>query len=129
MLGLDAVEIARIKKIVDSETGPDFLPKVFTPRELAYCTHKGQYRYESLAARFAAKEAVGKALGVGIMTEADLTHIEVVNDEKGKPAVVLHAKAALLAQEKNIIGFEVSLTHTETTAYAVCLAKTAAVLG
>jgi len=123
MLGMDAVEIARIKKIVESDSGKHFLEKVYTPQEIAYCTYKGVYRYESLAARFAAKEAVGKALGTGIMTETDMTHIEVVNDAKGKPEIVLYDKALTLARERNILGFEVSLSHTDTMAYAVCLAK------
>ena len=123
MLGLDAVDIARIKKIVDSDTGENFLKKVYTKQEIAYCTHKGNYRYESLAARFAAKEAVGKALGTGIMTEADMTSIEVVNNAKGKPEIILHDKALVLAQEKNISAFEISLSHTDTMAYAVCMAK------
>ena len=122
MLGLDAVEVARVKKLVNSASGRRFLQKVFTPTELAYCTNNGKYRYESLAARFAAKESVGKALGVGIALGENLTSIEVVNDAKGKPAVVLHDKALALAKEKNISTFELSLSHTDKTAYAVCLA-------
>ncbi|MDR2431172.1 MAG: holo-ACP synthase [Candidatus Margulisbacteria bacterium] len=122
MLGLDAVEVARIKKIIDSGSGQHFLRKVFTPQEITYCTRSGGYRYESLAARFAAKESVGKALGVGIMTEADLTNIEVVNDAKGKPSIVLHEKALALAKAQNIAGFAVSLSHAGAMAFAVCQA-------
>lgn len=123
MLGIDAVEISRVKKIVDSKAGNHFLQKVYTENEIAYCTRGGRRRYESLAARFAAKEAVGKALGVGIALGETLNGIEVVNDAQGKPSVILHDKALELAQEKNISEFEISLTHTETMAYAVCLAR------
>ncbi|GBR76302.1 phosphopantetheinyl transferase EntD [Candidatus Termititenax persephonae] len=123
MLGFDAVDIARVRKIVETEAGEAFLKKVFTERELAYCRRGGQRQYESLAARFAAKEAVGKALGVGIGLGTDLTGIEVLNDAKGKPSIVLHDRPLELAREKNIENFAVSLSHTETTAYAVCLAQ------
>ena len=123
MLGFDAVDIARVQKIVEADAGEAFLKKVFTEKELSYCRRGGKYRYDSLAARFAAKEAVGKALGVGIGLGVDLTGIEVLNDAKGKPSVILRGHPLTLSQEQKINGFEISLSHTDTTAYAVCLAK------
>lgn len=122
MLGVDAVEIERIKKLIDSDAGEKFLQKAFTAGEMDYCTHKGKYKYDSLAARFAVKEAVGKALGVGVLTEIDLMDIEVANDVKGKPEVILQGRALALAKEKKIAGFEISLTHTTEMAIAVTLA-------
>jgi len=123
MLGVDAVEIARIRELADADSGEKFLQRVFTAGELAYCKPKGKCKYDSLAARFAVKEAVGKALGVGVLTELDLTDIEVVNDHKGKPEVVLRGRALALAGEKNIAGFEISLTHTSAMSIAVALAR------
>jgi holo-[acyl-carrier protein] synthase len=87
-LGVDIIEIGRIKQAVE-QSGKSFLDRIFTPNELAYCNGKHN-RYQHLAARFAAKEAVGKALSTGVGGEFGWKDIEVLNDELGKPHIALH---------------------------------------
>ncbi len=117
MLGIDIIEIARIKEAVQRNSGNRFLEKVFTPKEIAYCKSGKTYRFNSLASRFAAKEAVAKALGTGFR-EFTWTDIEIINDKLGKPNVVLHAKAEKLAKKLNVKQIHVSLSHTHTLAFA-----------
>jgi holo-[acyl-carrier protein] synthase len=109
-LGIDLVEIARIEKSM-ADFGDKFLNRVFCPAELAYCLgmkHPAQH----LAARFAAKEAISKALGTGI-GEVSWTELEIVHTGSGAPQVELHGAAAALAQARGIRQILVSLTHTE----------------
>lgn len=88
--GTDIVEINRIKKSVQKSTS--FTNRVYTVAEQEYCIAKKAGRFQSLAARFAAKEAVSKALGTGIGESAELLDIEISNDELGKPIVTLREK-------------------------------------
>jgi holo-[acyl-carrier protein] synthase len=118
MLGIDIIEIARVKQAVDAVHGPRFIEKVFTSKEQAYCC-TGKVKYNSLAARFAGKEAVAKALGTGFQGIA-WKDIEIVNDKSGKPIVVLHNTAQLRAQELAIKEVHISLSHTHTLAFASC---------
>ena len=117
MLGIDIIEIARIKSAVSGAAGERFLEKVFTPREIAYCRSGQAFRYNSLASRFAAKEAVAKALGTGIR-EFTWTDIEIVNDKLGKPNIVLHNKAKKMAAKLKVKTIHVSLSHTHMLAFA-----------
>ena len=89
--GTDIVEIDRIKKAVAKS--PSFADRIYTPSEQEYCLSKKAGRYSSLAARFAAKEAVAKALGTGMGDNASPTEIEVRNDSSGKPLVLLKGSA------------------------------------
>jgi len=117
MLGIDIIEIERIKTAVTSEYGDRFLEKVFTLREIEYCRSGQTYRFNSLASRFAAKEAVAKALGTGIR-EFTWTDIEIINDELGKPNIILYDKAREKAASLNVKQIHVSLSHTHTLAFA-----------
>lgn len=117
MLGIDIIEIERIKNAVSSETGDRFLEKVYTPNEIAYCKSETGFRFNSLASRFAAKEAVAKALGTGIR-EFTWTDIEIKNDEMGKPNIILHNKAEEHAKKLKVKKIHVSLSHTHTLAFA-----------
>jgi holo-[acyl-carrier protein] synthase len=110
-IGVDMVEIDRFTHSVD-RFGDRFLRRVFTEPELAYC----QGRVASLAARWAAKEAVAKALGSGIGA-VGWQEIEVLNDSNRRPFIQLHGAAAGLAAQLGLSGFAVSLSHTQ--AYAI----------
>ena len=113
-VGVDIIEVIRIQRSIDRHGGR-FLDRIFTAQEQAYCVG----RVERLAARFAVKEAVGKALGTGI-GDISWKDIEVVNDERGRPELVLHNSAALLSEELALRQWSISMSHSD--AYAVGLA-------
>ena len=103
--GADLVEIKRIAAAVDRH-GERFLQRVFTGGELSACDG----RPDSLAARWAAKEAVAKALGTGIGV-VTFREIEVIQDDCRCPALRLHGNAASLALERGLTEWAVSLAH------------------
>lgn len=113
-VGCDIIEIARIKKAVQSEA---FKRRVFSPGEIAYCESRGQQAGGSFAARFAAKEAVLKALGTGLRG-GSLTEISVTNDELGKPSVQLTGYHRQLADELGVKRIFLSMSHARETAMA-----------
>ena len=122
LCGTDLVEIERFKKILERQDS-GFINKCFTEKEQEYCLAKagGKRAAESFAARFAAKEACGKALGTGIMSEGiGLTDIEVVTDEKGAPRLELKGRAKEKADELGVFSISVSLTHDGGMAAAYC---------
>lgn len=114
--GIDAIEVARIARSID-EHGERFLARVFTAGERATCDAR-KNRVESYAARFAAKEAVLKALGTGWRDGIAWTDVEVVLLPSGQPTVRLHAGAEKAALERGIASWTLSLSHTKTTALA-----------
>ncbi|MBE7528685.1 MAG: holo-ACP synthase [Chloroflexi bacterium] len=114
--GVDMIEIARIEQGI-ARYGERFLQRFFTEQEQAFCNG----RVASLAARFAAKEAVGKALGTGI-GDIRWVDVEVVCDAGGKPELVLHDVAQELAQARGLTQWAISLSHTETHAIAFVVA-------
>lgn len=118
-VGVDLIEVERIEASI-LRYGNRFLSRIFTIDELAYC--KGQPH--QLAARFAAKEAVSKALGVGIQHADGVGwhEIEVVSDERGKPMAQLTGRAARRAQAIGIHELAVSLSHTREHAMAMVVA-------
>lgn len=123
-LGVDIVEIARMRSVM--ERTPSFVSRVFTEGERAYCDAKANPATH-YAARFAAKEAVCKALGTGILVDGmRMTDVEVVRDNRGKPAVSLHGKAAEIAHERGVLDIPLSLTYTHTVAVANAVAITKA---
>jgi holo-[acyl-carrier protein] synthase len=114
--GIDIVEVPRIAKML-GEHGERFLDRCFTAAEREYCL-AGKRRDEHLAARFAAKEAVLKALGTGWKNGIAWTDVEVVRDQSGAPSVRLHGAAAAAARERGIGAWSLSLSHTEGYAVA-----------
>ncbi len=114
--GVDIVEIARIARIVE-RYGERFLKRVYTEAEQAL--YRG--RVPELAARFAAKEAVSKALGTGIWG-IRWREMEILPDMRGKPLVYLHGAAAARARTLNLRHFAVSLSHSRDFAMAVVVA-------
>ena len=115
--GIDIIEIARIKKVVES---PRFRQRVYTTAELEYCRSRGANEIASLAARFAGKEAVAKAFGTG-MYGGTFSDIEILPDELGAPRVRLSNGFAELVAAKKITKVHVSLSHAQTFATAVCV--------
>lgn len=123
-LGVDIVEIARMRRVM--ERTPSFAAKVFTEAERAYCESKANPTTH-YAARFAAKEAVCKALGTGILVDGmRMTDVEVVRDSRGKPTVALHGQAAARAKDQGVFDIPLSLTYTHSVAVANAVAITEA---
>jgi holo-[acyl-carrier protein] synthase len=114
--GVDLIEISRIEEVV-SRHGKHYLERIYTPAELELCGK----RIESLAGRFAAKEAVAKALGCGI-GEVDWKEIEILDDELHAPALHLNGKAAQKADEMGLASWSVSLSHSQSHAVAFVVA-------
>ena len=117
-LGTDLVEVARFRLAMERRAA---LPeRLFSDAERAYA-----FRYQdpvkSLAARFGAKEAVMKAMGVGLW-KFKFRDVEVVRLPSGQPTIALHDRAAEMAAERGITQWQLSLTHTDTTAMAVAVA-------
>ena len=115
-VGVDIVAVARIQKMLDQEKDR-FLARVFTPAERDYCLERGRPA-ESLAARFAAKEAVMKILGTGWGEGVGFLQVEVVRDPKGNPGLELTGEAAEVAQKLGIGKLHLSLSHTDDHAVA-----------
>lgn len=114
-VGIDAVAVARLQRLVEDDE--ERQERLFTGRELAYCRRKRR-RYEHLAARFAAKEAVLKAFGTGISQRMRWTEVEVLNERSGRPRIVLAGAVASFAERHGLRQLDVSLTHTEDLAFA-----------
>lgn len=111
-IGIDLIDIDRIEKL---KTNEKFLRRVFTEGELEYCFKK-RFPERSLAARYAAKEAVGKAIGTGIMNRfLRWKDVEVIRTT-GKPSIRLRGPSAVFLTGAEI---ELSLTHTDTQAAAM----------
>ena len=114
-LGVDIVEIARMRRIL--ERTPSFREKVFSEEERSYCesTANPEVHY---ATRFAAKEAVLKALGTGFSRGIANHDVEVRRNAKGRPFVVLHGRAKEVADERGVRELPLSLSYTHTDAVA-----------
>jgi holo-[acyl-carrier protein] synthase len=123
-IGVDLIEVERIQKALeDSHSGTRFRNRVFTEREIQYCEKKHRGRYESYAGRFAAKEAVMKALGRGWGSKVSWIEIEVARAQSGKPDIVLHGKTALFADTLGIRRWVLSITHTQAHGLAYVIAQ------
>ncbi|MCM8811938.1 MAG: holo-ACP synthase [Candidatus Omnitrophica bacterium] len=114
--GVDLVEVQRFKKSVE-KWGDRFLNRLFTPRELAYAKGRKQF-LQHLAVRFAAKEAVVKALGAPKGLGLEWKDVEIVHASSGQPKVVLKGTMNRWAR----LDIQLSLTHTKEHAVAMALA-------
>lgn len=114
--GVDLIEIDRIAEMV-SRHGKHYLERIYTPAELELCGK----RAESLAGRFAAKEAVSKALGCGI-GDVEWKEIEIVEDEQNAPVLHLHGKAAQKADELGLANWSVGISHDQSQVVAFVVA-------
>jgi holo-[acyl-carrier protein] synthase len=123
-VGVDLIEVERIQNALeDSHIGKRFRDRVYTEKEIQYCEGKQRGRYESYAGRFAAKEAVMKALGRGWGSKVSWTEIEVARARSGKPDIILHGKTARFADTLGIRGWVLSMTHTHAHGLAYVIAQ------
>lgn len=115
-IGIDIIEIARIRSSIDT-FGDSFLNKIYTKTELDYCLAKYN-KYQHLAARFAAKEAIYKALATGWEKDATWKNMEITNEPNGLPVVTFFGKLKeFLADDKDI---KISISHSDN--YVTCVA-------
>ncbi len=122
--GIDTIEVERVERaLTRPHTGDRFRIRVFTEREIAYCESRGRGRFQSYAARFAAKEATMKAMGTGWNRNVGWGEIEVVRERGQAPTIRLSGKAAAFGLRRKIERFHLSLTHTEATAIAHVIAE------
>ncbi len=119
-IGIDVVEVARIAAAIQRH-GEPFLAKIFTAAEREYCeTRKTPAMH--YAARFAAKEAVSKALGTGIGKDAGLHDLEILHDAQGAPKLQLSGAAGKFVKDHGITDIQISLTHAREYAAANAIA-------
>lgn len=114
--GIDMIEVNRIQESIES-LGEKFLNKIFTSSEIEYCKSKKQMKYQHFAVRFAAKEAIFKAMSnlLNDKYEITWTDVEILNDEKGKPYVHFINKTYPIEQ------IDISLSHLKEYAIANCV--------
>ena len=117
-VGIDVVDLERFRTVINRT--PSMVERIFTDAEREYSLRLPDPT-ERLAVRFAAKEAVMKAMGVGLGS-CTLAHIEVVRSEEGQPSVVLHETAERVAEAAGVGGWRLSLTHSGSMAQAIALA-------
>lgn len=118
-VGVDVVEVSRVRRAVQ-RWGRAFLARVYTPEELARAS--GRQAPARLAARFAAKEAVMKALGCG-WDRVGFREIEITSDPSGRPRARLYGRAASVAEQRGVAAVHVSLSHGREYAAAVAVAE------
>ncbi len=115
--GVDLIEVRRIGEAIERH-GEHFLKRVYTEKEIALFRDSTG----SLAARWAAKEAVAKALGTGI-GDVEWTDIEILRGENKEPILILHGFAKKIANEKQLEHWSLSLSHTHEHAIAMVVAQ------
>jgi len=120
-IGTDLIEIERIET-VHQRTGERFLSRILTEAEREYCLRKTKPA-SSIAARFAAKEAVMKCLGTGWTGGVTFKDIEVTRVESGAPGLLLHGRSAEIAAGLGIVRWHVSLSHSRDHALAMVVAE------
>lgn len=129
-IGNDLAEIDRIRiAIEDPRTGKRFRDRVFTSGEQEYCEQRRAAKYQSYAARFAAKEATMKALGKGWGRYVGWLDVEVVRPRGSRPTIVLHGKAREYAQSLGVARLQLALTHTAALAEAIVVAESEEKIG
>jgi len=121
-VGIDIVLVNRIKKMVE-KFGDKFLTRIFTDNEIAYSDGHEKSRFQHYAARWAAKEAVFKALKGDWKTGIVWREIEVRNEARGNPIIILHGAAEKVSKSLGITRLEVSISHTTESASAVVVAE------
>ena len=116
-IGIDIIEIDRVRESVD-KYGDHFLQKIYTEKELKYCLNKSD-KYQHLAARFAAKEAVYKALSSGWDKNIGWKNIEITNLPNGMPVVTLNGEVRkFLSDQKNL---KISISHSRDYVASVAI--------
>jgi holo-[acyl-carrier protein] synthase len=120
-LGTDIVECVRIRKMIEDH-GELFLNRVYTDREIRYCQSRRQAA-EHFAGRWAAKEAVLKALGTGWRRGISWRDIEIRNDPSGQPKVAVRGEAKEIAKRMRLQNIHITISHCRqfATAYAIAV--------
>ena len=121
-IGVDIVDISRMERVL--QRTPSFAVRVFTDEERAYCDASARPAAH-YACRFAAREAVLKALGTGFSQGIGRKDVSVCRDEAGRPQVVLSGRALEIAQSKGILEIALSLSFTSDVAVANAMTITA----
>lgn len=116
-IGVDIIEIERIKNSI--ERNPNFINKVFTKNEIEYFKSR-KMRPEYMAGRFAAKEAISKALGTGIRG-FDIKDIEIDRNSLGKPIAVLRGKSKMILKKYESFNIHISISHSKENAIAYAI--------
>ncbi|MNI33541.1 Holo-[acyl-carrier-protein] synthase [compost metagenome] len=122
-VGIDLVEIERMRKTLGQPTGSRFLERILTPKEQELAQQKKGRLAEYAAGRFAAKEAIVKALGCGIGKQVGFQDVEVCPDELGKPHCVIKKEALERAGVHEEVRIHLSITHTESLASAYAIVE------
>lgn len=117
-IGTDIIEVERIERYINK--GDAFRDRVFTESEVSYCGGS-KNRMERYAARFAAKEAMFKAMGTGCRGEMSFRNIEVVSDEMGKPMIKAYGAVSDFLKQNNIMKIHLSMSHLKSMAIATVL--------
>ena len=112
-VGVDLVEIPRIRETIE-RWDSRFLRRVFSPKEIEFCESR-RNKYQSFAVRFAAKEAILKAIGTGMYEGVRWKDMEILDDEKSIPRVYLKGHVKKLVGSRKVI---LSLSHTKDSALA-----------
>ena len=120
-IGVDMLEIARMQHALDEK--PYFIRRLFTEDERMYCEHTARPA-EHYAGRFAAREAVLKALGLGFGNGVGIGDVSVVRDDSGRPHALLAGRAAKVAREQGVREVALSISHTHDVAVANAVAVT-----
>ncbi len=121
-IGIDLIETARVSEKIAKDIG--FMEYVFSENEIAYCESKTN-KSEHFAARFAAKEALLKALGTGFPGGLALNEIDITSDDSGKPEFQFHGDSALAIREFNIGSIHLALSHLKDIACAMVVIESA----
>ncbi|MDD8018955.1 MAG: holo-ACP synthase [Bacteroidota bacterium] len=118
-IGVDIIEIERIQQSID-DYGHQFLKKLFTENEIQYCNAK-QFPTQHFAARFAAKEALSKAISTGWSGEFEWKNVEIVNSPAGKPDFVFYGHTAKVLKDQTVF---LSMSHSDSTVIAFVIIET-----
>ena len=112
--GTDIIEISRVEKSINN-AGERFLKEIYTPAEIAYCENKGKVKYQHYAARFAAKEAIFKAISHILEDKYSITwqNVQILNDKNGRPYIEF-----IDIQFPQIKSIDISLSHCKEYATA-----------
>lgn len=119
-IGTDIIEVSRIRSAIEKNNG--FRLKVYTQNEIDYCEKKDKGRYPSYAARFAAKEAVAKALAEGVGKNVSLNEIELANLNSGAPYIKLYGGTSKYSKKLKISEIRISVSATQNFAVAFAIA-------
>ena len=117
-IGIDLIEVPRVEKLARKED--KFLKKIFTQTEIDYC-RKFKNGSQNFAGRFAVKEAFSKAMGTGLSNGIKFNEIETVNDDLGKPEIVLYGSTKEILKERDLKCVHVSIAHLKDYATAIVI--------